>query len=83
MLQITEKDMAFRKLDLDYSINSVDHVDKMVPFFALLAKKINLNVSPAKVFFFHLLKYYAVKDDVDFSFKTKERFLRNFIFKKS
>lgn len=82
MLQITEKDMAFRKLDLDYSINSVDHVDKMIPFFALLAEKINLNANPAKVFFFHLLKHYAVNDDVDFSFKTKERFLRNFIFKK-
>lgn len=82
MLQITEKDMAFRKSDLDFSFGNDKHISKMVPFFELLAEKINLNATPAKVFFFHLLKHYAVNDDVDFSFKTKERFLRNFMFKK-
>lgn len=57
-------------------------IDKKLKFFNVLADKINLNPTEEKLFFFYLFLSYTLKDEVDFYYKSKKVFLRNFIFKK-
>lgn len=59
-----------------------DEINLKFRFFNILADKINLNPTVEKHMFFYTLLSYAIKDDVDFYFKSKQAFLRNFIFEK-
>lgn len=57
-------------------------IDVKFNFFNILADKINLNTTVEKKVFFYTLLSYAFKDEIDFHYKTKKAFLRNFIFEK-
>ena len=59
-----------------------DEIDKKFHFMNVLAEKINANATKEKLFFFYLLLSCSFKEDIDFSYKSKRAFLRNFIFQK-